>query len=947
MRHWFTLTTFLLLTLPMWGQNPDSVYTKDGVALARPSVSKNIRPVYRNHFYHSDTLPGAATPVLWVVTPPQLAATMEPFLQWKRQMGFHVDTFWVSVPHCDSIHNLLQRHYDEVLARRRTPDYVLIVGDAEWIAPFPGRHRPSSELTSYYTDLYYGEFTGDFYPEAVVGRLPATDAGQLHAMLDKTMAYEQSAQYAGNHLQRALLVAGKENIDPAPTVTNGQVNYLSRVLESTCPGMDTVCFRNPASEQQLDQIVEHVRQGVGLICYTAHGTIHGWHYPDYTYSIADTLSDTNSTIYINNCCYTNNFASDCMGEHLLRKSPGGAVGVIGATNSTLWEEDYLWSVGARQDYTLSPEPNTAHPGALDRYLFRQQLSMQQQSWTLGDLMHAGNYAVSEAGSVFESYYWEIYNLLGDPTLMPFIGVPEPLVVAATEPVRRGATAMTLVGTPDSYVAVVDSAGLLGSGWTDSTGTAHIALIRGVAVDTVRITASCAGHAPYTAVVTTDQTSQPRLTVAHYEQRGDSLMVVLANVSEDTCFGHAVALQQMGGDSNGFRIVPTVPIMLDTVMPQSRHTVMLPLTVGATGLRPLVLFHIVLADEEEIYSRLQVALPHTAERPQITDIWPLYEGEPARSITYGTPYTMAFVVNNPTDDTTYFLIGVRDSFPTYTFTIAPRRCDTLYVDIVTRNNDGMSYGGHCLPIKLHCGAWQQDTQCCLLLHDVVESFEYGDFSAYPWDNTSSLQPWRIDSEIHYSGHYSVRSGPIGNRQTSDLALSLYLPYSDTLTFYRRTSTEADYDLLLFYVDNVQYDGWSGQNGWSRVRYVLPPGHHRLLWRYRKDESGSHGDDCVWIDNIRLPLAIWNHVYGGRGSADIEEVEQTPFQPRVYPNPASEVVTLAGLPADGRWKAALYDLSGRPVRSLTAGGNNIGNLAPGVYFIVVRTSERPYIFKLLVL
>ena len=35
-------------------------------------------------------------------------------------------------------------------------------------------------------------------------------------------------------------------------------------------------------------------------------------------------------------------------------------------------------------------------------------------------MHAGNLAVTEAGGA-EQYYWEIYHVMGDPSLMPYIG----------------------------------------------------------------------------------------------------------------------------------------------------------------------------------------------------------------------------------------------------------------------------------------------------------------------------------------------------------------------------------------------------------------------------------------------------------------------------------------------------------------------------------------------
>lgn len=944
MRHWLPLATLLLLSLSVWGQHMDSVYTKDGVALPRTAARKNIRPIYRNHFYHPDTVPCAAAPVLWVVAPPQFAQTLRPFLQWKQQSGYRIDTFFVTMAHCDSIHSLLRCRYVEACAQRCAPDYVLIVGDATLIPPFLGRRRPASELTSYYTDLYYGEYTGDFYPEAVVGRLPASNDEQLQTMLDKTLAYEQMSLPEA-YLRRAVFVAGKENLNPAPTVTNGQVNYLSQAVKTLHPEMDTVCFRNPGSEHRLNEIVGQIRQGAGLICYTAHGTIHGWHYPDYTYSVADTLSDTTPAIYVNNCCYSNSFVTDCFGVHLMCKALGGAVGVIGAANSTLWEEDYLWSVGARQEYTLTPQLNRSHPGALDRYLRRRQLSLPQQAWTLGDLMHAGNYAVSEAGSIFEAYYWEIYNLLGDPTLIPLVGSTAPLAVAVSALVLRGATEVPLTGTPNSYVAVSDSSGLLGSGWIDSNGTARVALKHGIATETIVLTAVCAGHTPCVTTVHTVEPSQSRLAVLHQERQGDSLTIVLGNVSSDTCFGHTVELLQLGDDSCGTRIMTTAPAVIDTVAPQGRCMVRLPLIVGTTGQQPMILLHIVLADNDGVYSQQRVSLPHTFGRPHITDVWPLHQGMPARRITFGTPYTLAVAVANPTDDTTYVAVGVQQSFSTYA--IAPEQSDTLSVDIVPQTPGTLPHNSYCLSFEMQCGAWRHDTVCCLSVDGDWEDFETGDLTAYPWDNTSSMQPWIIDSDIHYSGSYSLRSGSIGNRQTSDVAITVYLPYSDTLTFYRRTSTEENYDHLQFYVDNVQYDGWSGQAGWSRVRYVLPQGRHRLLWRYRKDESGSHGDDCVWIDNIRLPLAVWDGAYGYGGAfIGIQPVDGQRIQPHLYPNPANNAVMLQGLPLSGEWSATLYDLCGRKLCRMKEGVNNIDSLAAGVYLIVVRTPNHSHTLKLIV-
>ncbi|KWW30650.1 MAG: thermolysin metallopeptidase family [bacterium P3] len=934
MRRCAAIAALLLAVLPARGL-PDTVYTKDGVALPLQPPHKNIRPVYRSHAWRDASLPCAAAPVLWVVTRPWFESVLQPFVQWKQQTGHRVEIFYVDTSDCDSIHALLQRRYDSATALQPGPDYVLIAGNAALVAPFAGRHRPASELTDYVTDLYYGEFTGDWYPEAAVGRLPAADTAELRLMLDKTLAYERMAMPDLSYLSRVLLVAGKENTPPAPTATNGQVNYLGRTIKTLRPETDTLCYRNPGSEQQLDEIVGQVRHGAGLVSYTAHGTVHGWHYPDFTYRIADTLGDSTAAVYINNCCYANHLAAESMGVHLMRKGRGGAVAVVGATNSTLWEEDYLWNIGARLTLSIEPQYDEERPGALDRLLRQGGLSPRQRAATMGDLLHAGNFAVSEAGSIFEAYYWEIYNLLGDPTLMPCVGQPDSLYVEAAAPPERGAAAIELRGTPYAYAAVSDSGGLLGSGWIDSNGRASVALCRALTTETVFLAASAAAGIPYVNRVTTQTPRLPRMAVGSYAAVGDSLHITLLNVSDDTCFGHRLTLVQQTEDSIGALLAPTAPAVMDTVAPQATREAVLPLTV-ATGRTPLIRMQIELSDDTGCYARLQAALEGPAATPRLLALLPLQNGTACLRPGYGGHYTLAAVVENPSGDTAGCTLAG------HTYAVPPGVTDTLLAAMAA--GDGERH--LCVDIVLRCGTWRQDTTCCITLNGDIEDFESGDLSAYPWDNNSSLQPWRIDSEVCYSGTYSLRSGAVGHRQTSDLALTLTLPYDDTLTFWRRTSTEEGYDELLFYIDNQLYEGWSGQTGWGRVRYVLPQGRHRLLWRYRKDESGSQGADCVWIDRIQMPLSVWDAPYGYAGAAGIDTAAGGRLRPTLHPNPAHGGFILSGTPPDGTWSGTLYDIWGRPLRQLTAGFNDTGTLTKGIYLVVIRTDRRTATLKLTV-
>ena len=54
----------------------------------------------------------------------------------------------------------------------------------------------------------------------------------------------------------------------------------------------------------------------------------------------------------------------------------------------------------------------------------------QSDWffTSGQMIHSGNLAVTQGFGGSEQYYWEIYHLMGDPSLMPYLGVPTTLNV---------------------------------------------------------------------------------------------------------------------------------------------------------------------------------------------------------------------------------------------------------------------------------------------------------------------------------------------------------------------------------------------------------------------------------------------------------------------------------------------------------------------------------------
>ena len=67
------------------------------------------------------------------------------------------------------------------------------------------------------------------------------------------------------------------------------------------------------------------------------------------------------------------------------------------------------------------------------------------------MIHSGNLAVTQAGGS-EQYYWEIYHLMGDPSLMPYLGVPTTLNVSYLNVMPIGTSTFTV--TTEEHAALV-------------------------------------------------------------------------------------------------------------------------------------------------------------------------------------------------------------------------------------------------------------------------------------------------------------------------------------------------------------------------------------------------------------------------------------------------------------------------------------------------------------
>ena len=138
----------------------------------------------------------------------------------------------------------------------------------------------------------------------------------------------------------------------------------------------------------------------------------------------DSLKNKNMYPFtISNACRTAQYnSSTSFGNRMVLSKEKGAIGFIGCSNDSYWDEDYYWAVGAGS-VSIDPTYQNTGLGAYDRLFHTNGESPADWYFTMGQINYAGNLAVSASTSTRKKYYWETYNLVGDPSVIPIIGKP--------------------------------------------------------------------------------------------------------------------------------------------------------------------------------------------------------------------------------------------------------------------------------------------------------------------------------------------------------------------------------------------------------------------------------------------------------------------------------------------------------------------------------------------
>ncbi len=446
-------------------QNAD--IQKTNYEKARTAYFTNISSDnYKSSFIYS------TSPIKYIiVSNPMFRETLKPFVDWKIRQGYKVIEAYTDNPEVGSSPQSIQKYlkdlYNKATPEDPAPLYLLLVGDVEQLPAFEGKANIPNSL-GHVTDLYYAEFTDDYLPEMIYGRFPAKNTQQLENMISKTIIYEQYQFSNPSFLDKTMLIAGFESSNNT-IYSDGQMNYLESEYFSADKGFTNIKYSTSESFNKTADIKQHLDSGMALVNFSAHCMADGWKNPNISNSSIEQISnDKKYPIIISNCCLSGNFNIDeCFGEAFLR-SPNGAIGYIGSSDNTFWDEDYYWSVGVGE-VSMHPAYESKTQSAFDYWLHQHNEYPENWAITQGQFLQLGNLSVATGSPSKSLYYAEIYNLLGDPSLTPFLKQPTSLFINYQDSLFTNQTELQIETEPYTYVALSSDSTVLAASMSNNEG----------------------------------------------------------------------------------------------------------------------------------------------------------------------------------------------------------------------------------------------------------------------------------------------------------------------------------------------------------------------------------------------------------------------------------------------------------------------------------------------
>jgi len=434
-------------------------------------IGKNI---VNSAFYENLWVPSADVHML-IISSSTYTSQLADLVNWKSRKGFKVDLKTASElgGTANSIKNYIQTQYDS-----DNIDFVLFVGDAADIPAFTGGSSGSS------SDNPYSELSGgDYIPDCFVGRLSLTSAAQVSEMVNRIINYEHFSFGTGTNWTKAVCLPASDD-GSYHGFAEATQRYVAqnRYTPNGYTRIDTIWAYYSGTGAD---VINSVNSGVMVANYTGHGYNAGWAGPEVGQSDVQNLTNTGMyPMVISNACQTGMFGEydECFMETWIRQIGKGAIASLGASDYTYWDEDDEF------------ERRMIDSVFVDEWMFTGGMRFQA-------LLGVYNGYPSSA-----EYYYDMYNLLGDPSVALWWNAPQSLTVSHPATVTPGDGNIDFnvssIGSPveNAFVCITNDGTIHSAEYTNSSGNITLSYSSASPGETLWVTATAYNKIPYESFV---------------------------------------------------------------------------------------------------------------------------------------------------------------------------------------------------------------------------------------------------------------------------------------------------------------------------------------------------------------------------------------------------------------------------------------------------------------
>lgn len=418
-----------------------------------------------------------------------LAKVLE-FATWKRQKGYTVtvvSTTQAGGTSTTAIKNYIQGQYNDPETR---PDFVILLGDTIGSYPIPAWTENYSSYAGEgdypYTHLAGGDLLGDVF----IGRLSAENLSQLNTLLNKVYTYEKNINNdpaAAAWLNRMLLIGDPSSSGISTIYTNQHIHEMTHSVNPDYSYIENY------SGGYSSTINSGINTGVSFFNYRGYIGMSGW---DPGSALNNGPRLPHAVILT---CGTGSYASTygpATSEAFVRLGteavPKGALTAIGMATSG----------------THTMFNNALSSGIFDG-IFLYGMRNMGEALLNGRLYLYNIYG--QANPTQTNYFAHWCNLMGDPTVETFIGIPGSLVISAPDSIPRGTSLVDIQISDTSMNPLADVSVTLYSdgygdvvakGFTDASGEVTLQVPNFVSSDLL-ITASKHDHKPAQQILPID------------------------------------------------------------------------------------------------------------------------------------------------------------------------------------------------------------------------------------------------------------------------------------------------------------------------------------------------------------------------------------------------------------------------------------------------------------